>query len=225
MLKPLVSLVAYVALVAAFLFVPARTLHWRAAWILLAVLFIVRLVSTVRLWRVRRELLVERTKPMIQPGQLAADRVLLIAFMAAYALLIAFASIDRWRLHLLPPLPAWLRVAGLAIFAAGWIVIHFALEANAFAVRVVRYQPDRGHTVADGGLYRTIRHPMYAGVILVMIGFTLWLGSAAALIGVAVPTVIAAIRIIHEERMLRTTLDGYVAYTARVGWRLLPGVW
>ena len=225
MLRPLISLVAYVALVAAFLFVPARTMHWRAAWVLLAVLLVVRGASTVRLWRVRRDLLIERTKPMIQRDQLAADRVLLMAFMAAYALLIAFASIDRWRLHLLHPIPAWLRVAGLMIFAAGWIVIHFALEANAFAVRVVRYQPDRGHTVADGGLYRTIRHPMYAGVILVMIGFSLWLGSAAALIGVFVPTAIAAIRIIHEERMLRTTLDGYAAYTTRVRWRLLPRVW
>ena len=225
MLRPLISLVAYVALVAAFLFVPARTMHWRAAWVLLAVLLVVRGASTVRLWRVRRDLLIERAKPMIQRDQLAADRVLLMAFMAAYALLIAFASIDRWRLHLLHPIPAWLRVAGLMIFAAGWIVIHFALEANAFAVRVVRYQPDRGHTVADGGLYRTIRHPMYAGVILVMIGFSLWLGSAAALIGVVVPTAIAAIRIIHEERMLRTTLDGYAAYTTRVRWRLLPGVW
>ena len=225
MLRPLISLVAYVALVAAFLFVPARTMHWRAAWVLLAVLLVVRGASTVRLWRVRRDLLIERAKPMIQRDQLAADRVLLMAFMAAYALLIAFASIDRWRLHLLHPIPAWLRVAGLMIFTAGWIVIHFALEANAFAVRVVRYQPDRGHTVADGGLYRTIRHPMYAGVILVMIGFSLWLGSAAALIGVVVQTAIAAIRIIHEERMLRTTLDGYAAYTTRVRWRLLPGVW
>lgn len=225
MLKPLISLIGYIALVAAFLFVPARTIHWRAAWILLAVLFIVRGASTVRLWQVRRDLLVERTKPMIQRDQLAADRILLIAFMAAYAALIAFASIDRWRLHLLPALPTSLRVAGLLIFAGGWIVIHFALDANAFAVRVVRYQPDRGHTVADGGLYRTIRHPMYAGIILVMIGFSLWLGSAAALIGVAVPTVIAAIRIVHEERMLRTMLEGYVAYTTRVRWRLLPRVW
>ena len=225
MLRPLISLVAYVALFAAFLFVPARTMQWRAAWILLAVLLVVRGASTIRLWRVRRDLLIERTKPMIQRDQLAADRVLLMAFMAAYAALIAFASIDRWRLHLFHPIPAWLRVTGLMIFAAGWIVIHFALDANAFAVRVVRYQPDRGHTVADGGLYRTIRHPMYAGVILVMIGFSLWLGSTAALIGVVVPTVIAAIRIVHEERMLRTTLDGYPAYTTRVRWRLLPGVW
>lgn len=222
---PLVSLVAYVALVGAFLFVPAGTIHWRAAWILLAVLLVVRGVSTARLWRVRRDLLLERTKPMIQRDQLAADRVLLIAFMAAYAALIAFASIDRWHLHLLPAIPAWLRIAGLAVFATGWAVVHFALEANAFAVRVVRYQADRGHAVADRGLYRVIRHPMYAGIIIVMVGICLWLGSAAALLALPVPAIIVAVRIIHEERLLGERLDGYVAYTARVRWRLLPTVW
>ena len=66
---------------------------------------------------------------------------------------------------------------------------------------------------------------MYARIILVMIRFCLWLGSAAALIGVAVPAVIAAMRIVHKERLLRATLDGYVEYTARVRWRLLPRVW
>ena len=225
MSAPLASLVAYVALFAAFLFVPARTIHWRAAWILLAVLFVVRAASTVRLWRVRRDLLVERAKGIIQREQLPADRVLLLAFMACYAALIAFASADRWSLHLLPVLPAWLRVAGLALFAGGWVIVHFALEANAFAVTVVRYQGDRGQTVADTGLYRTIRHPMYAGIIVVMIGFCLWLGSTAALIAVCLPTAIAAVRLVHEERLLRATLEGYAGYTTRVRWRLVPLLW
>ena len=46
----------------------------------------------------------------------------------------------------LPPAPpaaaAW---AGLALFAAGWAVVLRTLETNAFAVRVVRHQPERGH--------------------------------------------------------------------------------
>ena len=225
MLRRIAGLVGYVALFAAFLFGGAGTLHWRAAWILLAVLLVVRGISTVRLYTLQPELLEERSKLPIQAGQVSADRVLVLAFMATFAAVIAFAAMDRWRLHLFAALPLWLRVAGLAAFAAGWWIVHLALAANAFAVTVVRYQGERGHVVTDNGPYRIVRHPMYAGLPLVMVGLSTWLGSAAAVIASVVPVAIMVVRILVEERMLRAQLAGYDAYASRVRWRLLPGVW
>lgn len=223
--RQLIGVVGYVALFAVFLFVPAGTLHWRAAWILLAVLFFVRALSAARLWMVQRELATERTKLPIQPGQITADRPLLLALMASFAALIGFASLDLWHLRLLPVLAPWPRVIGLAIFTLGWWVVYLALAANAFAVTVVRFQEERGHDVAEGGLYRHVRHPMYAGLVLVMSGLCLWLGSTAALIATIVPVALLVARIIFEERMLRARLTGYNEYAARVRWRLVPRVW
>jgi len=114
---------------------------------------------------------------------------------------------------------------GLVIFASGWWIVYLALSANAYAVCVVRFQEERGHKVAEGGLYRHVRHPMYAGVVLVMVGLCTWLGSTAALIATLVPVAILMVRIVFEERMLRARLAGYGEYTARVRWRLVPGVW
>lgn len=225
MIHRLLDLIGYVALFAAALLIPAGTVHWRAAWILLAVLFLVRGASAVLLQTVQPELLAERARFPIQRGQIAADRILLVAFMASFAALVVFASVDLWHLHLLAVPPRWLRAISLAAFAVGWWIIHLALAANSFAVTVVRYQSERGHAVADGGPYRVVRHPFYAGLPLVTLGLCLWLGSVAAAALTVVPIAILVARIIHEERMLRARLDGYDAYAARVRWRLVPGIW
>ena len=225
MARQLVSVVIYVALVAAFLFLPAGTLHWRAGWILLAVLFVVRAVSAVRLWQVQRELAIERTTLPLQPGRSTIDLPLVLAFMASFAALIAFASADRWRLHLFPMIVPALRVAGLLIFALGWWLVYLALSANAYAVLVVRFQEERGHRVAEGGPYRRVRHPMYSGIVVGMVGLCLWLGSSAALLATLVPLGILVVRIVFEERLLRGRLAGYADYARRVRWRLVPGVW
>ncbi len=66
---------------------------------------------------------------------------------------------------------------------------------------------------------------MYAGMIPVMIGLSLWLGSLAGVVASLVPMSILAVRILVEERLLRTALPGYVEYAHRVRWRLIPGLW
>jgi protein-S-isoprenylcysteine O-methyltransferase Ste14 len=193
--------------------------------VLLGVLFVLRTISLALLWSTRADLLVERAKGPIQSGQSLADRILLAAFMASYAAMIAFAAADMWRFHLLPPLPTWARVLGLAAFIVGTGIVHNALRTNAFAALVVRSQEDRGQVVVREGPYGIVRHPMYAGVIPVMLGVAAWLGSAAAMLAVVVPTAILCARIVLEERMLRTRLTGYEAYTREVRWRLIPGLW
>ncbi len=226
MTRQLVALVGYILLFVILLFIPAGTLDWPAAWGLLAVLFIVRLASVLALWRTRRALLDARTiVPVPQAGQPLADRILLPAYMAAYAAQVAFASWDIWHLHWSPPLALWIRVAGLLIFAIGWWVIYLALRENAFALTVVRMQTDRGQGVVDTGPYAIVRHPMYSGITLVMIGFPLWLGSIAALIAAIVPVALLAARIHFEERLLGVRLTGYDEYKHRVRWRLVPNAW
>ena len=225
MARQLIGILGYVALFALFLFVPAGTLHWRAAWILLAVLTFARVLSAARLWMVQRELAMERIKLPIQRGQIAADRPLVLGYMATFAAVVGFASLDLWHLRLLPVLAPSVRVLGLAIFILGWWIAYLALSANAYAVTVVRFQEERGHQVAEGGLYRHVRHPMYAGLVLIMVGLCMWLGSTAALIATLVPTALLVVRILFEERMLRAKLAGYDEYAGRVRWRLVPGVW
>jgi protein-S-isoprenylcysteine O-methyltransferase Ste14 len=163
--------------------------------------------------------------PLPQHGQPAADRLLLPALMAAFAGQVAFTARDVWHWHLLAVPPLWARGLGLLAFVCGWGIVYFALRANAFALTVVRLQEDRSHEVVAHGAYSIVRHPMYLGLLGVMGGLALALGSSAGVLAAAVPGGILAVRIVAEERLLRARLPGYVAYSDRVRWRLLPGIW
>lgn len=225
MLKAVAELVVYIALFAFFLFVPAGTLHWRAAWIFLVALAIIRGVSLARLLKLQPELVEQRARFPLQKGQPLADKLLLPAFMATFAGVVAFSSWDLWHLHLFPVLPDWLRFAGLMICMGGWYLVHLALRENAYAVMVVRHQDERGQQVVQSGPYRVVRHPMYAGVVPATVGFAVWIGSLAGLLSTLVPIVILGIRITLEERVLRQSLPGYSEYAERVKWRLIPRIW
>ncbi|HXV17608.1 MAG TPA: isoprenylcysteine carboxylmethyltransferase family protein [Gemmatimonadaceae bacterium] len=226
MLRQIVGLAGYVALFGLLLYAGAGTLEWRAAWVLLATLFMVRGISVVLLWRTQRSLLDERsTLPLPQAGQPAADRILLPLSMASFAGIVFFSALDVWHLRLLSMPPFWLRVAGLAAFTLGWWVVYRALRTNAFAVTVVRCQHERAQHVIDTGPYAVVRHPMYAGLIPVMAGLALWLGSLAGALLAVVPVTFLAIRIVVEERMLNDRLPGYSEYRQRVRARLVPGIW
>jgi protein-S-isoprenylcysteine O-methyltransferase Ste14 len=220
-----VGLLAYGALFATLLFGGAGTLRWPRGWGLIGTLLVVRGLSALRLLAVQPELLAERAKGPLVEGQPLTDRLLLGAFMATFAALVAFAGADVWRLRLLPPLPTWTRLVGWVAFVAGWWVVYRALRANAFAVTVVRVQDERGHRVVRDGPYAVVRHPMYAGFVPVMVGMGLWLDSAAAAIGAAIPVAILVLRAVLEERLLRARLPEYADYAAAVRWRLLPGIW
>ena len=214
------------AVVGVVLFAGAGTLAWPRAWVLLAVLLLVRTCTAVAVHRVHPALLRERATVLVHRGQPWPDRLLLLVFLGtAFAGVPALAAGDVFRWHLLPAPPAPVAALGLALFAIGWLLVGLALRANAFAVTVVRLQRERRHAVVDAGVYAVVRHPMYAGNPCVLVGLGLWLGSYAAALGALVPLALLVARIALEERFLRRALPEYAEYAARVRYRLVPGVW
>jgi protein-S-isoprenylcysteine O-methyltransferase Ste14 len=192
---------------------------------MVGVFFLVHVIGTVRIVRANPDLLRERARMGRQRGQPIVDKVVLSVFTASYAGMLVVSSFDATRWHIWPAPPAVAACVGLAIFAGGWVLVLRALETNAFAVRVVRHQPERGHRVVDVDVYSVVRHPMYAGLCGVMIGVPVWLGSTLGMLCAVVPIGVLAVRILVEERMLRDAVPGYQAYAQRVRNRLVPGVW
>jgi protein-S-isoprenylcysteine O-methyltransferase Ste14 len=226
MLKVFARIVADAVVVAIVLFTAAGTIAWSRAWILVSVLLIVRTLSAVLVYRANPAMLEERATVLIHRDQPRSDRVLLIAFMiTAFVGVPAIAAIDVFRWHVLPAPPEFVRDVGLLLFVAGWFVTALALRENAFAVTVVRLQAERMHKVVDTGIYSHVRHPMYAGNPLVLLGLSLWLGSYLAALYAILPVALLTIRIRLEERFLMRELSGYAEYSRRVRHRLMPGVW
>lgn len=204
---------------------PSFLPSWWQAWVLLGVMLVLRLLGTFQVHRLNAELLAERVKSPLQKGQPLSDKILLSASMASHAFLVAFTGWDHGHQLLGSPLPLALCFVGLGMFAAGQLIITTVFKTNAYAATVVRHQQERAHRVVEQGLYGRVRHPMYAGLILINLGIPLWLGSRAGLLVALLPVFVLMVRIVAEERFLSQELPGYADYRSRVKWRLLPGVW
>jgi protein-S-isoprenylcysteine O-methyltransferase Ste14 len=225
MLRALINTLISIMGFAACLLAPVRAFAWGRAWALIVVFAVIHIIGAVRIVRANPDLLRERSRLRPQRGQPVVDKVLLLAFIATYSGMLIVSVVDARRWHIWPAPPALASWGGLALFAAGWCLVVRALETNAFALMVVRHQPERGHQVIDVGVYRVVRHPMYAGLIGVLLGAPLWLGSSLGLLLAAAPIIVLAMRILLEERVLRNALPAYQDYAQRVRRRLIPGVW
>lgn len=78
--------------------------------------------------------------------------------------------------------------------------------------------------VKASGMYRLVRHPMYAGYMLSHIGFLLAQPMVYNVVVYAVSWTLLVTRIVAEERVLMLDPE-YQALAKRTKWRLFPGVY
>ena len=135
----------------------------------------------------------------------------IVALVATIAPLLITPGADLW--PRLDPL-------GLGLVACGNLL---QFSAKLFLRRSFGIAPaHRG--LKTGGPYRVVRHPMYAGYLLVHIGILLLMPRLLNAAIYAIGWTAQLRRLAAEERLLGE--DGaYRAYCARVRWRLVPGVY
>jgi protein-S-isoprenylcysteine O-methyltransferase Ste14 len=161
----------------------------------------------------------------LRPGPGGRDYATVIATTPLWLVSFVVAGLDVGRFHWSDSVPPALQAVGLVLFAAAMVVETWAVAVNRFFSSVVRIQRDRGHHVITTGPYRYVRHPGYAGALLLFLGGGLALGSwLALLLNLAmIPAMIR--RTVIEDRSLRQELEGYAQYAEKVRYRLIPGVW
>jgi protein-S-isoprenylcysteine O-methyltransferase Ste14 len=222
--KNSLSAAAWMTLMGVALFVPAGTVTWTGAWIFLAEMIFGSIASIV--WLAKRDpaLLKERLSGPIQKGQTFWDKVFMLTMIAVWYGWMALMALDvgRWRIS---HAPDWGTALGAALIPLGFLAVLRTFRENTFAAPVIRIQDERGQTVIDTGPYAVMRHPMYAGALLYMLGTPLVLGSWIGLAALPLIVGFLIVRIFIEERTLREGLSGYADYAKRVRYRLIPGVW
>jgi protein-S-isoprenylcysteine O-methyltransferase Ste14 len=222
-LKFVVRTLFFTAVLAALLFVPAGTIHWRGAQILLVAMGGGGLI--VGLWLARHDpaLFKERgATPKLM--KTSADRVLWVLLTVAYFPWLAFMALDvRW--HGFAQMPAWLNVAGGVVIVLGFAAVIRIYRENSFASAVVRIQRERGHSVISTGPYAIVRHPMYSVSILTYFAIPFALGSWRGFLFIPLLIVLVVFRTLTEERVLKKQLEGYSDYMKKVRYRFVPYVW
>lgn len=205
------------------LFVPAGTLAWGAGWLFLALFFGFFLTENLWLMRHNPGLLQERMR-FGTSDQQGWDKVLFPLLSLFPLVWLAFIALDAVRFHW-SPVPDWVQALGAGILLCSFYVFFLTFRENAYLSPVVRIQVDRGHTVISTGPYYYVRHPMYTGMCLFMVGTPLLLGAWFGVLLGLVLLIVLARRAVLEERTLRDQLRGYADYMAQVKYRFVPFVW
>jgi len=119
--------------------------------------------------------------------------------------------------------PAAISVIGDVLVALGLGISMIVTIQNGYAAANVKVES--GQDLVSTGLYGVVRHPMYFGNVVLMIGIPLALGSYWGLLFVIPGLAVLATRILDEEKVLTQQLAGYRDYAQRVHYRLVPYVW
>jgi len=220
-LSLLMRAVSSFAGIGVLLFMTAGTVQWLGAWVFLFEISIGGLVTESWLARRDPELLAERRSTR---GQVAWDRILTTIIPLLWLGWLPLMALDAARFQW-SSVPGWLQCVGAIILAASFSLVYLTYRENSYAAPVVKIQRERGHTAITTGPYEYVRHPIYASGLLSYLGTPLLLGSWYGLAIVPVMAALLAFRAVMEERMLKAELHGYLEYSARVRYRLLPMVW
>lgn len=202
-------------------FVPAGTFDYWRGWAFIAVFAAATLIPSVYLAVKNPDALRRR----MQAGPAAETRplqkvIIAVAFLSMGAM-IAISALDfrfGWS-----TVPAIVSVVGLALVAVGLTIAMLVTIQNGYAAANVTVEANQ--QLSSTGWYSFVRHPMYFGNVILMIGTPLALGSYWALLIVVVGLALLAVRINDEEALLTQELAGYREYMEKVHYRLMPYVW
>lgn len=216
--RAMAKFLAGVLLLGLLLFLPAGTLHWSQAWLLMAILFIPMFIAGLVMLHRSPDLLRKRLNASEEQGE--QRQVILLSGIMFLAAFVAAGLNHRFRWIVLPEAVSWI-AAG--IFLLGYLLYARVLQENAWLSRTVEVQENQ--RVVDTGLYGVVRHPMYMSTLLLFLSMPLVLGSAISFVIMLAYIPIIARRIRNEEQVLVEGLAGYAEYRTRVRWKVIPFIW
>lgn len=200
------------------LFIPAGTLRYWHAWLLIGVLFIPMLMVGIVLAIKNPELLRKRLNANEKESE-QKNVIRMGALMFVSGLVVAGLDYRyQWVV-----LPKWLVLLATALFLLAYLLYTAVLRENTYLSRTIEIQENQ--KVVDTGVYGIVRHPMYTSTILLFMAMPLVLGSIFSFFIFLIYPVLMVKRIRNEEAVLERTLEGYTEYKGHVKYRLIPFIW
>ena len=205
---------------AILVFLTAGTLRYWQGWAFLVTFTICSTALTVYMALYDEKLLERRLRAGPRAETETSQKIIMVLVMLGFAALLVVPVLDHrfgWS-----PVRPYVSIIGDGLIALGYLFILFVLRENSYAASTIQIADDQ--RVISTGPYALVRHPMYAGALLLVIGMPLALDSWYGLLGILVLLPVLAWRLLDEERFLTRNLKGYAEYTSKVRWRLIPGL-
>jgi protein-S-isoprenylcysteine O-methyltransferase Ste14 len=208
------------AVLAILIFLPAGTLDYWQGWTLLVTFAAASTALTVYMALYDRKLLERRLRAGPRAETRTSQKIIIVLVMLGSFAFLVFPVLDHrfgWS-----PVPPYVSIVGDVLIILGYLFIFFVVRENSYAASTIQVAEDQ--RVISTGPYALMRHPMYAGALLLILGLPLALDSWYGLLGIFGFLSVLIWRLLDEENFLTRNLPGYAEYKSKVRWRLIPGL-
>lgn len=203
------------------LFLPAWTFDYWQAWVFIAVFIAASIIPSLYLAVRSPAALQRRLKAGPAAETRPAQRIIVSAIILSVVATLVLSAFDHrfgWS-----SVPVSVTVLGNVLVFLGLSLAQLVIVQNNYAAANVRVEADQ--PLVSTGLYGVVRHPMYTGTAIMMVGTPLALDSLWGLLCVVASAPVIVARIRDEEQMLTEELAGYAEYKTKVRHRLVPYLW
>lgn len=216
--QALIKFFSGLVIISALLFIPAWTLFYWQAWLLIAILFIPMFVAGIVMMIKNPSLLKRRLNAKEEQSEqktvIALSGIMFLAAFIISGLNFRFGWIV---------LPDAVTYISAVIFLIAYVLYAEVMRENEYLSRTIEVQENQ--KVIDTGIYGIVRHPMYFTTVLLFLSIPLILGSVISFVVMLFYFPIIIKRILNEEEVLEKGLSGYSEYKKRVKYRLIPFIW
>jgi protein-S-isoprenylcysteine O-methyltransferase Ste14 len=222
--RVIIQLLFFIVLIPFLPLLISRHWNWWEAWAygLLSILSFI--VSRLLIARRNPDLIAERARSLQHEDAQPWDKRLAPLMGLGGILVLLIAGLDELLIWS-PAFSLAVKIVAFVIILGGYVLSSYAMVENRFFSGMVRLQTDRGQKVVSSGPYQWVRHPGYAGALLVYLMTPLFLDSAITYLPTLLVIGLYIIRTFMEDGFLQGNLEGYRDYTTHVRYRLLPGIW
>jgi protein-S-isoprenylcysteine O-methyltransferase Ste14 len=217
----IITVVGFLLAFGVILFCIAGRLDWWGAWAFLIIYILSIMANSI--WTLRHNPELINVRGRVGKNAKTWDKVIAVIYSILLFATIILAALDARFTWSAVPL-RMIIVGGIGLVLSSALTF-WVMASNPFLSGVVQIQDDRGHYTVTGGPYRYVRHPMYAGFLIMFWSIPLLLGSWWALIPAFLNAILFVIRTVLEDKTLQAELKGYNEYTQKVRYRLIPGIW
>ena len=218
LIEAFIKFILGLLLVTGLLLIPAGSLYYNNAWLLIVLLFIPMFIVGILLMIINPNLLRRRLDAKEQEME-QKEVIILSGIMFISGFIIAGLNYRyQWLI-----LPNSIVIIGSIIFLISYILYGEVLRENEYLSRTIKVEKDQ--KLIDTGFYSIIRHPMYSIIIFLFLSMPLVLNSIYTFLIFLIYPIIIIKRIKNEEEVLEKELKGYKEYKKKVKYRLIPYIW
>lgn len=220
-LRAIAGLLQLLIALCVLIFVPCWTLDYWQAWTFLALFFACVIAISLYLMKNDPHLLEGRVNAGPAAEQSRTQKIIQTVAAIAFATLFVVSSLDHrfgWSM-----VPAYEVALGDALVVLGLYFVFLVFKENTFAAGTIGVGAEQ--KVISTGPYALVRHPMYIGALVMLVGVPLALGSWWGLLGMLPMTLVIVFRLLDEEKFLAQNLAGYCEYQRKVRYHLVPMIW